>query len=141
VILLDANVLLYATDAGSPHHEPARRWLEDALNGDEEIGFPLVSLLAFVRLSTDARVFAVPMDPLEAIEIVMSWLSVPIGRAVSPTAKHWQTLAEIASSARARGPDITDAHLTALAREHGASICTTDRGFARFGVRVIDPTD
>ena len=140
MILLDANILLYATDASSPRHEPARRWLEDALNGDEEIGFPLVSLLAFVRLSTDARVYTVPMEPPEAIETVMSWLSAPFGRPVSPTPKHWQTLTDVASRARAKGPDITDAHLAALAREHGAAICTTDRGFARYGVRVIDPT-
>jgi toxin-antitoxin system PIN domain toxin len=140
VILIDANVLLYAVDAESPHHEAARRWLEDALNGDEEIGFSLVSLLAFVRLSTDARVFTVPIEPAEAIEVVTSWLSVPAGRPVSPTTKHWQTLAEVTFKARAKGRDITDAHLAALAREHGASICTTDRGFARYGVRVIDPT-
>jgi uncharacterized protein len=140
VILVDANVLLYATDAQSPHHEPARRWLEDALSGNEEIGFPLVSLLAFVRIGTDARVFAVPMEPAEAIEIVTSWLSRPLGRPVSPTRKHWSTLTEVAVAARAKGPAITDAHLAALAREHGASICTTDRGFARYGVAVIDPT-
>jgi toxin-antitoxin system PIN domain toxin len=140
VILVDANILLYATDAGSPHHEGALGWLEDALNGDEEIGFPLVSLLAFVRLSTDPRVFAVPLEAPEATEIVMSWLSVPLGRSVSPTPRHWQTLTDVASASRARGPDITDAHLAALAREHGAAICTTDRGLTRYRVRMIDPT-
>ena len=70
MILVDANILLYATDAQSPRHESARRWLEDALNGREEIGFPLVSLLAFVRLSTDVRVFAVPLEPREAVGTV-----------------------------------------------------------------------
>jgi toxin-antitoxin system PIN domain toxin len=140
VILVDANILLYASDAQSPHHAPAHRWLEDALNGKEDIGFPLVSLLAFVRLSTDVRVFAVPMEPREAVETVTSWLSLPPARPVSPTPKHWATLSEVASGARAKGPDITDAHLAALAREHGAAICTTDRGFARYGVRLIDPT-
>ena len=141
MILVDANILLYATDARSPHHEPARRWLEDALNGQEEVGFPLVSLLAFVRLSTDTSVFEVPMEPREAIETVMSWLSAPSAREVSPTPAHWPMLGEIASKARAKGPDVTDAHLAAIAREHGASICTTDRGFRRYGVRLIDPTD
>jgi toxin-antitoxin system PIN domain toxin len=140
VIVVDANILLYATDARSPRHEPARRWLEIVLNGREEIGFPLVSLLAFVRLSTDVRVFAVPLEPREAVGTVESWLSLPPARLVSPTPKHWETLAEVASGARAKGPDITDAHLATLAREHGAAICTTDRGFARYGARVIDPT-
>ena len=55
MIVVDANILLYATDAQSPRHEPARRWLEDALNGKDEIGFPLVSLLAFVRLSSSIQ--------------------------------------------------------------------------------------
>jgi uncharacterized protein len=141
VIVVDANILLYATDAQSPRHEPARRWLEDALNGREEIGFPLVSLLAFVRLSTDVRVFAVPLEPRDAVGTVESWLSLPPARLVSPTPKHWETLAEVASGARAKGRDITDAHLATLAREHGAAICTTDRGFARYGGRVIDPTN
>jgi uncharacterized protein len=140
VILVDANILLYAMDARSPRHDRARAWLEDAFNGDEEIGLPLVSLLAFVRLSTDARVFEVPMGTTEAIGIVTTWLSVPVVRSVWPTPKHWPTLAQVAAAARARGPDVTDAHLAALAREHGASICTTDRGFARYRVRTIDPT-
>ena len=140
MIVVDANILLYATDAQSPRHEPARRWLEDALNGREEIGFPLVALLAFVRLSTDIRAFALPLEPREAVGTVESWLSLPPARLVSPTPKHWETLAEVASGARAKGPDITEAHLATLAREHGATICTTDRGFARYGVRVLDPT-
>jgi len=140
VILVDANILLYAMDARSPRHDPARTWLEGALNGEEEIGLPLVSLLAFVRLSTDARVFEVPMGTTDAIGVVTSWLSVPVVRAVGPTTKHWATLAEVAATGRAIGPDVTDAHLAALAREHGASICTTDRGFARYRVRTVDPT-
>jgi predicted nucleic acid-binding protein len=80
------------------------------------------------------------MGTTEAIGVVTTWLSVPVVRSVGPTPKHWPTLAEVAAAARAKGPDVTGAHLAALAREHGASICTTDRGFSRYRVRTIDPT-
>src|SRR5262245_54841456 len=96
-------------DARSPRHERAGTWLEEAFNGEEEIGLPLVSLLAFVRLSTDARVFEVPIRTTDAIGVVTSWLSVPVVRAVGPTPKHWATLAEVAATARAIGPGVTRA--------------------------------
>ena len=141
MILVDANILLYAIDRSSPRHEAARGWLERSLSGADEIGFPLVSLLAFVRIGTDPRVFTVPLDPGDAIDIVTGWLVRPNARLVHPTPSHWSALARASADGRARGPGITDAHLAALAAEHGAELCTTDRAFARFeGLRTIDPT-
>ncbi len=141
MIVLDANLLLYAFDATSPRHATARSWLEGALSGNEEIGFPLATLMAFVRIGTDPRVFDAPLDPVEAVGIVESWLDRPNTRIVHPTPRHWPMLVSKIDEGRVRGPGVMDAHLAALTQEHGGVLCTTDRGFARYtSLRTIDPT-
>lgn len=140
MIIVDANVLLYAYDRSSSRHEAARRWLEGALNGEEEVRFPLVTLLAFLRISTHPTVFRRPLDPGRAIEIVASWLARPNVKVATPSDRHWHVLTEVARAGQARGPLLMDAHVAALAIEHGAQLATTDRGFARFpGLRFADP--
>ncbi|MBA3728635.1 MAG: PIN domain-containing protein [Actinobacteria bacterium] len=140
MILVDANILLYAYDASSTRHEAARGWLEEALGGDEEIRFALITLLAFVRLSTNPSLFRNPLRSDEAIEIVIAWLEQPVVGLADPTDLHWSRLAEVARVGQAHGPLLMDAHLAALAIEHGATLCTTDRDFARFrGLRFRDP--
>jgi hypothetical protein len=141
VILFDANVLLYAVDASSPRHGRARDWVEGALSGETTVGFPLASLLAFVRISTDPRVFDRPLDTGEALAIVQEWVDRPVTQVVEPGRRHWEVFAGLCERGRARGPLTADAHLAALAVEHGATLVTTDRDFARFdGVDVLDPT-
>jgi toxin-antitoxin system PIN domain toxin len=140
LILVDANLLLYAYDASSPRHLAARRWLEEALVGVEPVQFPLQSVLAFVRIGTDPRVFERPLDSTEAIAIVESWLRRPTARLVTPGEGHWRILADVARAGQARGPRLMDAHLAALAIEHGATLMSADRGFARFpGLRFRNP--
>jgi toxin-antitoxin system PIN domain toxin len=141
VIILDASILLYAVDRSSPRHEPAKAWLEAALSGGDEVGFPLVSLLAFIRIGTDPRVYQTPLPTSEAIDLVRSWLERANAGLVQPSAAHWLRLHEQAEKGRARGALVMAAHLAALAIEHGATVCSTDRDLARFkGVKVIDPT-
>lgn len=141
MIVVDANVLLYAYDDSSLRHERARTWLEGVLNGPASVGFPLASLLAFIRIGTDPRVFERPLDAGEAIEAVSGWLDRPVASIVEPGRRHWSILAELCEQGRARGPLTADAHLAALAVEYGSAIATTDRDFARFDhVEVIDPT-
>lgn len=140
MIVLDANVLIYAHDETSPHHEPARGWVEDAFSGSDEIGIALVSILAFLRVMTNPTVFDEPLAIDEALEIVAEWLSRPNVGMVQPTRRHLEVLGRLARSGKARGPLLMDAHLAALAIEHGATLCTTDRDFARFrGLRLEDP--
>ena len=139
MILLDANLLLYAHDAGSPVHERARDWLEGALSS-EEVGISLTTLLAFIRIGTSPAVFDRPMTVPEATEVVSGWLQRPNVGIVQPTRRHWKLLAELARTGQARGPLFMDAHLAALAIEHGATLCTSDRDFSRFpGLRLEDP--
>ena len=141
MIIVDANILLYAYDRSSPRHARARTWLEAAMDGSDELRFGLVTLLAFLRISTNPAVFHRPLRPSQAIAIVTSLLS---GRSVGIATlsdRHWRILDELANKGQARGPMLMGAHIAALAMEHGASLATTDRDFARFpGLRLIDPT-
>jgi hypothetical protein len=140
VILVDVNLLLYAHNPSAEQHARARPWLETALSGEESVGLPWIVLLAFLRLTTSPRVFPKPLGTIEAAEIVESWLASPTVTVPSPGERHWRILRPLLESERIRGPETTDAHLAALALEHGATFCTSDRGFARFrGLKLLNP--
>ena len=142
MILVDANVLLYAYDETSERHEGCRRWLEAGIASGRPIRLALVTLLAFVRIATDRRVFREPLTTEEACSLVEQWLELPSVRLVQPGPRTWQLLSELCSEGQASGPLVMDAHLAALALEHGTAIATTDRDFNRFsGLDLVDPTD
>jgi predicted nucleic acid-binding protein len=69
VILVDANLLLYAANRAAPEHERARAWLDDRLNGTVPLGLPWPSLLAFVRLATNPLVVRQPGRRSQAMAI------------------------------------------------------------------------
>lgn len=138
--LVDANLLLYAYDVESRQHERARVWLESTLDGQGPVRFAVTTLMAFVRISSDPRVFHRPLSAESACGHVAEWLSLPDVGIAEPTPDHWSVLAQVATDGQARGPLMMDAHLAALAVEHGATLCTTDRDFRRFrGLRTLDP--
>lgn len=137
--IVDANVLLYAVNRQSAQHQAAHRWLTNALSGSEVVGLPWVSLLAFVRLSTSRRIFASPLSPGDAMTLVESWLAQPAAVAVEPTIRHSSVLCGLLEEAGTAGNLTTDAHIAALAIEHGATVVTFDRDFERFGVGVQLP--
>jgi hypothetical protein len=142
VILVDANLLLYAYNSSSDHHQASREWLEAALSGEERIGLSWTVLLAFLRLATTPRVFQEPLSMTEASAIVSDWLARPNVAVVYPTERHWEVLSSLLAVTRTRGKDVTGAHLAALALEHGGTFCTTDRDFARFpGLKTLDPLE
>ena len=140
MILVDANLLLYAYDSESPHHEPARSWLESTLSSGRPVRFALVTLLAFVRIASDRRVYTHPMPPAEACSLVEEWLALPNVRVLQPGPRAWRLLGAMCEEGQAKGAMVMDAHLAALALEHGASIATTDRDFMRFpDVELVNP--
>ena len=140
--LVDANVLLYAVNSASVHHASSRGWLDEALAGGEPVGFTWTVLLAFLRLSTHPSVFARPLAPDEATAIVRAWLAQPGATVLEPTSRHADVLAGLLAEAGTAGNLVNDAHLAALAIEHGASISTFDADFGRFaGVRWSRPGD
>lgn len=130
--LVDANLLLYAVVQGYPQHHAARTWLEEQLNGSARVGLPWVSLMAFLRISTNRRVFERPLDPVRAWAFVEEWLALPTVWVPGPTERHAQVLGRILHQVRPTAGLLTDAHLAALAMEHGLTLCSTDRDFARF---------
>lgn len=138
--LPDANVLLYALDDTSPRHAGAKAWLDATLSGSEEIGFAWVVLLAVLRLTTKPAVFAHPLRPNEAFDIIDQWLAQPCSLIVHPTVRHAGLLHGLISAVGTAGNLTTDAHLAALSVEHGAAICSYDSDFSRFpGVVLVDP--
>jgi len=140
LILIDANLLLYAYNASSQAHEPARAWFEKVLSEPAPVRLAWISVLAFLRIGTNPRAFPSPLSVAEGVAIVSSWLERPNVGILSPGDRHWKILSQLLAAAQARGPLASDAHLAALAIEHGAILYTSDRDFARFpGLRFQDP--
>jgi toxin-antitoxin system PIN domain toxin len=142
VILVDANLLIYAHNQSSPQYGDARAWLEAELAGPGPVGVAWTSLLAFVRISTSPRVFPLPFSLEEASDVVDHLLAQPALTVVQPGPRHWAILRRLLIGSQARGPLAMDAHLAALALEHGATMYTTDRDFTRFvGLQVVNPLE
>jgi toxin-antitoxin system PIN domain toxin len=139
-MLLDANVLLYAVDSTAREHRRAVSWLEDRLAGTERVAMPWLSLTAFLRIATHPRASERPLDPEQAWDIVERWLSVPVVWTPGPTERHAEVLGELVRKYRLSGNLITDAHLAAIAIEHGIVLVSADTDFARFSeVRWANP--
>ena len=138
--LVDANVLIYAVNSDSTHHEVSKRWLDASLNGASTVGFAWVALLAFLRLATKHGVFPSPLSVEAASSRVEGWLSAPSAVVVHPTARHASTLASLLREVGTGANLVNDAHLAALAIEHRATVVTFDSDFVRFqGVRSLRP--
>lgn len=138
--LLDANILLYAYNHDSEHHDACRQWLEQAINGPETVALPWQTLLAFIRIATNPRAMKRPLSGAEACGIVQSWLAQPSVTILSPSDRYWDLLNGLVVEAKVSGPLVTDAALAALAIENGATLCSTDRDFRRFrGLKLLDP--
>lgn len=132
-MLVDANVLLYAVDSASPHHDRARSWLEAALNGSRRVGLPWQSLTAFVRITTNARAVPVPLTPAAAWTFVEEWLDAPVAWIPQPGPGHRDVVRRLLIENHASGNLVADAVLAALCIEHGLAIVSADSDFARFG--------
>ncbi len=142
MILVDVNLLIYAHVRQMPQHEPANRWLDTALNGPAPVGLPWHSLLGFLRIVTNPRAFEVAEDPMAAWAVVQQWLAVPTVWTPGPTDRHSDVLDTLVRRVRPAGSAVPDSHLAALAIEHGLTLMTADRGFARFpGLRWENPLD
>jgi hypothetical protein len=140
VILVDANLLVYAHSRSFTQHEAARTWLDSRLNGHAPVGLPWPSLLAFVRVMCTPRVLQHPLAPADAWRQVEAWLDCAPSWIPLPTERHRTTLGELLRAAVPRGNLVPDAHLAALAVEHGLTLCSTDGDFARFpGLRWENP--
>ncbi len=140
MILVDANVLIYAYYPRAREHEPCRLWVEDAFSGLTPIGLSWITIWAFLRISTNPRAFEYPLSMEEAGEIVSTWFEVPVVLILEPGERYWKILSRLLLDSQVKGPLVTDAALAALALEHGAAMCTTDLDFTRFqDLKILNP--
>ena len=142
MILVDANLLIYAIDADSPRHQAARQWLEETLSGTTRVGLAWIVLLAFVRITTRSAIVGDPLSPEAALAYVDSWLDQPFVTTLAPGDNHWPLFRNLTLTAGTAGNLTSDAHLAALAIEHGCAVYSTDNDFRRFaGVEHVNPLD
>lgn len=140
MIVLDANILLYAYDGASSHHAKARAWVEKVFSSAEPIGLPWQTVSAFLRVMTNPRLPGERFTLTEAVEIVDRWLQQPNVRALAPDDDHWALFLQTVVEGQAPGLLISDAQLAALTTEYGGVLYTTDRDFARFpGLKWTNP--
>ncbi len=138
--LPDVNLLLYAYDSDSPRQTAAREWLEETLSGTETVAFAWAVMVGFIRIATHPAIFARPWDAGDALDVVDDWLAQPAVTVVHPTDRHAAVLRDLLAPLGAAGNLTSDAHLAALAIEHGATLCSSDNDFSRFaGLRWDDP--
>jgi toxin-antitoxin system PIN domain toxin len=132
MILVDANILLYAEDRLSEKHDAARSWWDEQLSGRSPVCLAWSTITAFVRIGTNPRAFRRPLSIREATTRVQGWLEQPVTRIIHATDRHWDILRRLLVQAQARANLVTDAHLAALAIEHGCVLCSCDADFSRF---------
>ena len=132
MILVDANILVYAHVGAFPQHERARMWLDGELGGPSRVGLPWPSLLGFLRLVTNPRVFQRPEGMAEAWAQVTAWLDTDVAWIPHPTDRHRDVFASLLAAPGMQANLVPDAHLAALAIEHGLTLCSTDGDFGRF---------
>ncbi len=138
MILVDANLLIYASAPKSAQHQKAKAWLDERLNGSARVGLPWPSLLAFMRIAGNPRLFETA-SLSHARKQVQAWLALPNTWIPTATDAHAQILDELLEDEHSHRL-VPDAHLAALALEHGLVLCSSDGDFARFpGLRWDNP--
>lgn len=138
--LPDANLLIYSVNIRAPHYDRASTWLASTLSGAEPVGFAWLALIAFIRITTKPGIFVHPLAPENAFATVEGWLARPNAIVLHPTERHVAILRGLIEPLGTAGDLTGDAHLAALAIEHGAELCSADSDFGRFpGLRWTNP--
>jgi toxin-antitoxin system PIN domain toxin len=140
MIVVDVNMLLYATISSFPQHAAAHVWFESVLNGDEQVLLPAVSIFGFVRIGTNPRIFERPLAVGEALDVVQTWLDQPHVHFLAPGTRHLEIAFELLRALGAARNLTTDVQLAAHAIENQATLYSNDSDFARFaGLRWQNP--
>ena len=140
MMIPDVNLLVYAVDETSPFHVKARRWWDRSLSSTASVGLCYASILGFVRLTTNRRVFKSPLAVRDALDQVESWFDQPNSVLLAPTERHWSILSGLLRSTEVGANLTTDAHIAAYAIEHAGVLYSNDGDFARFeGLRWRNP--
>jgi hypothetical protein len=132
MILIDANLLIYASDSSLSQHERSRSWLDQQLSGTAPVGLPWQSLLRYLRITTNPRSISRPQKMSDAWTQVQEWLACEPAWTPEPSDRHSETMRGLCASADVFGDLVPDAYLAALALDHGLTLCSNDLDFARF---------
>ena len=140
MILVDANLLVYAANRSAPEHQDARQWLDGRLSGTARVGLPWPSLLAFVRIASNPAILRRAVTPAEAWRQAQEWLACDTAWIPAPGARHAELLGRLLEYRFVTSRAVPDAHLAALAIEHGLTLCSSDGDFAKFpGLKWENP--
>lgn len=140
MILVDANLLIYAANLDAVEHERSRQWLDQQLSGPTRVGLPWPSLLAFMRISSNPAILRHPLTPADAWRQVRTWLESDVAWIPVPGDRHADILERVLEAPLTTSRLIADAHLAALAVEHGLTLCSADGDFAKFsGLKWLNP--
>lgn len=136
----DLNILVYAYDSGSKHHEVCSQWLESALNGGDPVCFSWHTIMGVVRLLTTVKMMTNAFTPKEALEVADDLMTTPVSRMLLPGDQHFSIFRRLVDETGISGARLADAHIAALAIEHGATVVSNDRDFRAFdGLKLINP--
>jgi len=140
MIVVDVNILIYAVNEDAPLNRKAKLWLQSAISGPATVGLSWNVLLAFLRLTTRPSFFRRPLSLGIALDLISAWLNQPSVTVVHAGPEHLRILRDLLMPTGAGGNLTSDAHLAALAIEHGAELCSSDSDFARFrGLKWSNP--
>jgi toxin-antitoxin system PIN domain toxin len=143
MIILDANILLYIYLDVFPQHKKVTQWLEHILDSQKEIvGVSWVATTAFMRISTNRRIFSAPSTPELSADRLDQLFVHPMVQNIAPGETHWQVYSSLIREMNLSGDIVMDAHIAALAIENNSSVASTDKDFRRFSdhIKIIDPT-
>lgn len=137
---VDANILIYASNASDPAHVAARSLIERLAAGPDLVYLFWPTLMAYLRIVTHPGILPHPLPVNDATHNVSELLARPNVRSPGEGEGFWDIYAATATT-RDRGNAISDAHLAALMRQYGVRVLyTRDLGFRRFDhIDVIDP--
>lgn len=142
MIVPDGNLLLYAEIGAFPQHERARRWWEDLLNGEQQVGIAPVALFGFIRVATNRRVFEEPLAVKAAVDRARRWLDQPNVTFLVGGTRFLDVAFRLLNQLGTAANLTTAVQLAAHAIEHGGEVHSNDVDFARFdGLRWRNPLE
>ena len=140
---VDTNILIYASDRGSPFFERAAVFLKASIGSDDVMCLSWATVMAYLRIVTHPSLLTTPLTPDEAMLNMESLFQMPNVRVLIEDDGFWNVYRDVARDLVVRGNLVPDAHLAALLKQHGVTtLYTNDTGFRRFAfLKVLNPFD
>ena len=138
MIAVDTNILVYAHREDSSFHAAAYDRIAELAEGSANWAIPWPCLHEFLAIVTHPRIYTPPTPLDRALDQVEAWLESPTLVTLTESPTHWAVLRQVLTGARVAGPQIHDARIAALCRQHGVrELWSADRDFSRFGGIVV----